>query len=348
VLGLTSGSAFALFAWRAPLLKDTSVFAPISRESALVINNIILAAVTSTVLVGTVWPLILEAFGRQGGVGAPYYNLVVGPLMAVAFIVLPAGPLLAWKRGDARGALQRLTTAAAVAVAAALLLYALSSPKKAMAAVGVAFGVWLIAGALTEVMGRLRIARAPLAESARRLGVLPRGAWGMTLAHIGLGLFVMGAAYESAWRIESAQVLAAGDSMGLGAYHLRLDQVAVVPGANYDAQQAEITVTDASGRVMCMARPARRTYDVGGETTSKVALCLRGLDDVYVVIGERRTAGSQSTWLVRGFLNPWIRLLFLGPLLMAIGGALSLSDRRLRIAVGRSRAPAPTRLAAAE
>jgi cytochrome c-type biogenesis protein CcmF len=348
VLGVASGTGFALFAWRAPRLKDSQVFAPISRESALVVNNIILAAVTVTVLTGTLWPLVLEVFGRQGGVGAPYYNTVVGPLMAVAFVVLPAGPLLAWKRGDARGAIQRLTWAAAIAAAAGVATYALVDPKRAMASIGVGFGIWLVAGALEEAAGRLRLARAPLAESARRFAALPRGAWGMTLAHIGLALFIMGAAVETGWRVETAAVLTQGEATDLGPYHVRLDSVTIAPGPNYDAEQAAITVTDRNGAVACAARPARRTYDVGGVTTSRVALCLHGLDDLYIVIGERRAAEPNSAWLVRGFVNPWIRLVFLGPLLMAVGGAISLSDRRLRIAAGRRRPLAAPVLAPAE
>ncbi len=348
VLGLAAGSGFALFAWRAPLLKDQSVFAPISRESALVVNNIILAAVTSAVLIGTLWPLILEAFDRQGGVGAPYYNLVIGPLMAIAFVVLPAGPLLAWKRGDAAGAIQRLGAAGAAALAAAALTLALVHPRSAAGLIGVFFGTWLVAGALVEASGRIRLARAPLAESIRRLSALPRGSWGMTLAHIGLGLFVMGAAFEAAWRVESAAVLGPGGNMSLGGYRLRLESVSDGPGPNYDAEIARITVTGPDGRAVCQAAPERRTYDLGGQTTSKVALCPMGLDDIYVVMGERRAAEIGSVWLIRAYLNPWIRLVFLGPVLMALGGALSLSDRRLRIAGGRSRETLRAALAPAE
>ncbi|HEY2482781.1 MAG TPA: heme lyase CcmF/NrfE family subunit [Caulobacteraceae bacterium] len=348
VLGLAAGSGFALFAWRAPLLKDQSVFAPISRESALVVNNIILAAVTSAVLTGTLWPLILEAFGRQGGVGAPYYNLVIGPLMALAFVVLPAGPLLAWKRGDAVGAIQRLGAAGAAAVAAALLTLVLVHPRPAVGVVGVGLGTWLVAGVLAEAGGRIRLAEAPLAESWRRLGALPRGSWGMTLAHLGLGLFVMGAAFEAGWRVESAAVLAPGGTMSLGGYHLRLESVSDGPGPNYDVESARIVVADSGGRSVCLAAPERRTYDLGGQTTSKVALCPVGLDDVYVVVGERRAAPAGSVWLIRSYLNPWIRLVFLGPVLMALGGALSLSDRRLRIAGGRRRPAVQSAWAPAE
>jgi cytochrome c-type biogenesis protein CcmF len=349
ILGLTAGSAFALFAWRAGALKDRAAFAPVSRESALVLNNIFLAAVTSAVLAGTLWPLVLEAFGRQGGVGAPYYNLVVGVLAAVAFVILPAGPLLAWKRGDALGAAQRLGAAAVVALGAGLLVFALAQPRQALAAAMVAVGAWLAAGSLAEAAERIRLAKAPPGESLRRLIALPRGTWGMSVAHLGLGVFVMGAAFETGWRVEAAAVLAPGAGMDLGGYHLRLDAVADAPGPNYEAEQGRIAITRAGGAPVCLARPERRTYDVGGEAISKVALCMGPLSDLYVTLGERRAAaGGGSAWLVRGFINPWVRLIFLGPLMMAAGGALSLSDRRLRIAAGRRRAVAPARLAAAE
>jgi cytochrome c-type biogenesis protein CcmF len=342
ILGIASGAGFSLFAWRAPLLKDQSAFAPISRESALVVNNIILAAVTTAVLAGTLWPLVLEAFGHQGGVGPPYYNLVVGGLMAVAFLVLPAGPLLAWKRGDARGVAQRLSLAAGVGLAAALLVFALVQPRKAMTAAEIGIGVWLIAGALDEAAGRIRLFRGPLGESLRRLAGLPRGTWGMTLAHLGLGVFLMGAAFETSWRVEGSAVLSLGGGFDIGAYHATLLSVSDRVGPNYDAQHGVLRVTDGTGSRVCDATPERRTYATGGQTTSRVALCPTALDDLYIVLGEpRASANGGSAWLVRGFWNPWVHLIFLGPLLMALGGALSLSDRRLRVAAGARRAPAP-------
>ena len=348
VLALTAGTGFALFAWRAPLLRDRAAFAPVSRESALVVNNIVLAAVTCAVLTGTLWPLMLEAFGKQGGVGPPYYDLVVGPLFALALLILPAGPLLAWKRGDGWATLRRLRPAAALAVGAALVTYAVVEPKRAIGVIGVALGLWLVTGAVTEAAERVSLGRIPLAASARRIAAVPRGGWGMSFAHAGLGLFVMGAAFQSGWKLEADAVLGLGQGLDLGAYHLRLDRVGEGPGPNYDSERGSIAVTDASGRLVCRARPERRTYDVGGETTSKVALCAHGLDDLYVVIGDRRARGAQSAWLVRSYLNPWIRLVFLGPILMALGGALSLSDRRLRFALGRRTAAPTPKMAPAE
>ena len=341
ILGLAAGSAFALFAWRAPRLKDPTTFAPISRESALVVNNIILAAVTVAVLTGTLWPLILEAFGRQGGVGAPYFNLVVGSLMLLAFAVLPFGPMLGWKRGDVREAAKRLWWAAAAAVAGAVVVMALTAPRQAMAAANVGIGLWLIFGALVEILERVRAFRAPWRESLRRLAGLPRGAWGMSLAHLGLGVFLAGAAFETAWRVEAAQVLQAGGRLTLGVYSLEMQSVSDRTGPNYDAEHGVIKVTDPAGRVVCTATPERRTYDTGGQTTTKVALCPEGLDDIYIVLGERREQpGGNAAWLVRAYWNRWAHLIFAGPLLMALGGAISLSDRRLRLAAGRRRTEA--------
>ena len=201
----------------------------------------------------------------------------------------------------------------------------------------------MIAGAVIEIGERTLAFRAPWREVRRRAQGLPRGAWGMSLAHLGLGVFVLGAAFETTWRmVEVAEVLRPGDQVSLGAYHLTLQRVETAPGPNYDAERAVVVVADRAGRNVCTAEPERRTFDTGGLTTSKVALCLRGLDDVYVVLGERRIAADgRSVWLVRAFWNRWVRLIFLGPLLMAMGGAISLSDRRLRMAAGRRLAALP-------
>ena len=347
ILAIAAGSGFVLFAWRAPKLRDPATFAPISRESALFVNNIILAAVTVTVLLGTLYPLIKEAItGDTISVGPPFFNLTFTPLMIVAFIILPAGPLLAWKRGDAAAALQRLGAAALAAFAAALLTLALVSPRKALASAAVGVGAWLIAGAVAELVDRTRLLRAGWREAGRRLGGLPRGAWGMSLAHLGLGVFVLGAAFETAWKVETAQVLSPGGGVTLGAYHLTLASITDVAGPNYDAERGAVVVTDRQGAAVCTALPERRTYDAGGQTTSEVAICPSALNDIYIVLGERRSAaGGTPGWLVRAYWNPWARLIFLGPIIMALGGAISLSDRRLRFAVGRravaKTAPAP-------
>ena len=336
ILGVTSGLAFTLFAWRAPSLAPGGLFAPISRESALVLNNILLAAATATVLLGTLYPLIREAMtGAAISVGPPYFALTFTPLMVALLILVPAGPLLAWKRGDARGVAQRLWVALLVAVGVALLAMALVSPRKVLGSLGVGLGGWLVVGAATEIIERTRAFRVPAVETWRRLTGLPRGAWGMTFAHLGLGVFVMGAVFETTWKVEAAEALRVGGSLNLGAYHVSLDSVRPVAGPNYDADQASVSVTR-DGRPICRVTPERRLYTAGGQTTSEVGLCYRGPSHIYLVLGERRGAG---TWLVRAYWNPWASLIFLGPVIMGLGGLISLSDRRLRMGVGRRREP---------
>jgi cytochrome c-type biogenesis protein CcmF len=337
ILGAAAGSAFVLFAWRAPKLEAGGVFAPVSRESALVLNNILLAAATATVLLGTLFPLIREAAtGEAISVGPPYFNLTFAPLMGALLILVPAGPLLAWKRGDLKGVGQRLWLAVLIAAGLALATFALTNPRHALGAAGVGLGAWLIVGVLVEVAERVRAFRVPIAESLRRLRTLPRGAWGMSLAHLGLGVFVLGACFEISGKVESAEALALGQTLKIGAYEARLDAIQAVNGPNYDAERAILKITR-DGAAVCDAAPERRTYATGGQTTSEVAICYRGASHLYLVLGERRGDAAAPVWLVRGYWNPWASLIFIGPLIMAIGGAISLSDRALRLGVGARR-----------
>jgi cytochrome c-type biogenesis protein CcmF len=192
-------------------------------------------------------------------------------------------------------------------------------------------GAWLIVGALSEVATRVKLGAASLAEVGRRLRGLPRGAWGMTLAHIGLGVFALGASVETAWKVEAAEALSLGGSLKVGAYTLTLDAVRDLRGPNYEAERGLVTVKGPGGT--SQIAPERRFYPANRQTTSQVAIERHGASDLYVVLGEART-GAKPAWLVRAFWNPWARLIFAGPLLMALGGLVSLSDRRLRLVAG--------------
>jgi cytochrome c-type biogenesis protein CcmF len=333
ILGIAAGAGFALFAWRAPSLNAGGLFAPISREGALVVNNLFLAGALATVALGTLYPLIRQALtGEAISVGAPFFALTFGPLMAICLLVLPFGPFLAWKRGDLYAAMQRLFAAAGASVLVGFAWLLFVQPGKAFAAFGVLLGVWLVVGALSEMLIRARLGSAGPAEVWRRLVNLPRGSWGMTLAHIGVGVFVLGAVVETSGRIEAAQALGIGDTVKVGAYSLTLDSVSPVDGPNYQADRATVAVIGPSGPAGTMT-PERRFYPANRQTTSQVAIDAKGPSDLYVVLGEER-AGQKPTWLIRAYWNPWARLIFGGPLLMALGGLISVSDRRLRLAVG--------------
>jgi cytochrome c-type biogenesis protein CcmF len=195
---------------------------------------------------------------------------------------------------------------------------------------------------VAELLDRVRAGKTSTGETVRRLKGLPRGAWGTTLAHFGLGLFILGACLEPSWKTENAQVLAPGQSLPIAGYQVRLDKVGAFDGANYTAERAQITAIK-DGQIACVGQPEKRVFaDAGGQSTSHVMICMQGLSDLYVVLGDQRTLtnGAQG-WLVRAHWNPWARLIWLGPLLMALGGLVSLSDRRLRFALPKpARAPA--------
>ena len=213
-----------------------------------------------------------------------------------------------------------------------------------------ALGAWVVLGALVEAALRVRAFRAPWGETARRAASLPRGAWGMTRAHIGLGVFALGSAFEGASRAEGALALQVGQTRRLAAFELRLERLGQAIGPNYEAARALIRVTDGSGRLVCEAAPERRLYAAGGQTLSRGGASARACsDDVYVVAGDARlTPGGAPALLIKAYWNPWVRFVFAGPLLMALGGLLSLSDRRLRFAVpGRARQALATTPAAA-
>ncbi|MGZ3274744.1 MAG: heme lyase CcmF/NrfE family subunit [Caulobacteraceae bacterium] len=337
-LGIAACTAFVLFAWRAPALKGGGLFAPISREGALVLNNLFLSAATLTVLLGTLYPLIRQALTNEPiSVGPPFYAMTFVPLMVVTLVLVPFGPMLAWKRGDAIGALQRLWMAAVIAVVAGVLVLAVVQPHKAMTAAGVALGAWLVAGAIAEILERIKAGKASAGESGRRLKGLPRGAWGTTLAHMGLGVFVLGACFETTFKAELAQALTPGESMKLAGYELRLDKVSTVEGENYTADHAAITATK-NGSVACTGAPERRVYPgAAGQSTSKVAICFQGPSQLYIVLGDPRPRPDGVTaYLIRAYWNPWVGFIWLGPIMMALGGLVSLSDRRLRFALPKA------------
>ncbi len=333
ILGVAAGSGFGLFAWRAPKLAPGGVFSPVSREGTLVLNNLFLAACAATVCLGTLYPLIREALtGEPISVGPPYFLLTFGPLMAACMLLVPLGPLLPWKRADLLTALKRLWPAAAVGVAAALYGLFLIAPGKVGAAFALFLGGWLVVGGLIELAQRAKVGSLSPGMSLRRLAGLPRGAWGMTLAHIGLGVFVLGAGVENAAKIEAAAIMQTGQQLKVGAYTLTMQGVDVLEGPNYTAERAKLSVAGPGVRDMTIT-PERRTYPASRQTTSQVALERRGVSDLYVVLGEAR----NGAWTVRAFWNPWARLIFLGPFLMALGGVISLSDRRLRLGVAMRR-----------
>jgi cytochrome c-type biogenesis protein CcmF len=332
IMALFIGGALVLFARRAPDMKQGGLFAPISREGSLVLNNILLTTATATVFVGTLYPLALEAVaGDRISVGPPYFNLTFVPLMLPLLLVLPLGPCLAWKRGDVAGALQRLMVAGVLAILAGALAMALFHRGPWLAPFGIALGAWVIAGALAEVASRVGIGRAPFDEVMRRLRGLPRSAFGTTLAHAGLGLTMLGIVATTAWQEEKILTIRPGDRVPLAGYELEFRGVVPVQGPNYREAAGLVAVT-AGGRPVVELSPAKRIYDAPPQATTEAGILASWSGDLYVVLGDEQSDGA---YVFRLYFNPLVRLIWLGAVIMFLGGALSLSDRRLRIGAPR-------------
>jgi cytochrome c-type biogenesis protein CcmF len=318
------GGGLMLFAWRAPALKAGGLFAPISREGGLLINNLLLATAAATVLLGTIYPLILDILGQGTvSVGPPYYNRAFMPIVFPLIALAALGPMLSWKRADLAGALARLKLAVAVAAAAALLAWGLHGGPL-LALLGVAIAGWLFCGAILEVFGRSRLF-AP--GGPARLRRLPRAAWGMTLAHAGLAVAILGMTGSAAWKQEDIRVLRPGESAAIAGYDYRLEEVTPAAGPNYQATRAKFTVS-ANGKPVATLRPEKRFYPVAETATTQAAIRMRGLADLYAVIGDPDGKGG---WTVRFYYEPLVPLIWIGILIMAAGGAVSLSDRRYRV-----------------
>ncbi|MBN8999327.1 MAG: heme lyase CcmF/NrfE family subunit, partial [Rhizobiales bacterium] len=338
ILCLFIGGGLTLFVARAGALAPGGVFAPISREGALVFNNLILTAACATVLTGTLYPLVFEALtGGKISVGAPFFNLTFGPLMVPLLVAVPFGPLLAWKRGDIVAASQRLMVAFLAAVAAVLIGLVLAGFDRVLALLGIALAVWVLVGSLSELAFRIRLFRAPLGESLRRGAGLPRSALGTTLAHFGLGLTLLGIVASTAWNSETITSMKPGDSVTVAGRELVMDGFLPVAGGTYTGTAVRFTIRE-GGRPVGTLTPEKRLYTVQDMPTTESAIRTFGFSQLYVSLGDIKADGATT---VRVYWKSLVTLIWIGAVVMALGGALSLSDRRLRVG-----APKPARRAA--
>jgi cytochrome c-type biogenesis protein CcmF len=341
LLCLAVGGSFTLYAVRAPQLKTGGLFAPVSREGSLLLNNVLMATGAGTVLLGTLYPLFADALSLgKVSVGPPFFNSVFLPLMVPMVVAMAAGPLLAWKRGDLAGVVQRLGVAGglAVAVAAAAWLLQGGSSGPWWSAAGLALATWLVVGTLTELADRTRLFRVPLSQSLSRAAGLPRSAWGMTLAHMGLGVFIAGMTASGAWTAEKIQTQHIDETVSVSGWAITLKKVEQVPGPNYTATRATVEVAR-DGKLVTVMYPEKRQYRMPPRPTTTAAIHSTLLGDVYIAIGD---ADAKGGWVTRLYFNPCVPWMWAGALLMVAGGLASLSDRRHRIG-----APARARAAAA-
>ena len=328
ILCVFIGGSLTLFAGRASALKQGGLFAPISREGALVLNNLFLTTACATVFIGTLYPLALEVLtGDKISVGAPFFNLTFAPLFIPLMVAVPFGPMLAWKRGDLLGAMQRLLAAGIAALLAIAVAWAWARGGSALAPLAIGLAVFVIAGALSDLAERVGLFRLPLASSASRAMGLPRSVWGTAFAHAGIGVALIGIVCETTWNSEYIGTMKPGDAISVAGYQMTLEGLIQQQGPNYRELVAPFTVR-LDGERLAVMTPSKRTFTTRGMSTTEAALLTRGVSQLYISLGDPTADGGITA---RIYHKPLVLLIWFGPVLMAFGGLLSLSDRRLRV-----------------
>ena len=318
ILFVAIGGALALFAWRAPKLGSGNSFAAVSKESALLLNNLLLTAAAATVFLGTLYPLFLEAAtGTRISVGPPYFAITFAPIAGVLLLLVPFGPRLRWQRAEWQSALRVLAPGFGAAAIAGAVVLAFESPRSLAAAAAVSLAVWVAIASAIDVREKIR---------AHALNI--RGL-ASAVAHAGLGVTLLGIAGTTYFNSEAINVVGPGQTLKVGGYALRFDGVTSVAGPNYTADRAAIRVIR-DGHAVAVLAPELREYPVEGQAVSKTAIRSTGISNLYVALGESRGGGR---WLIRVFFHPLAPFIWFGGGIMALGGMASLfGAMRLRVA----------------
>ena len=334
ILGVYMGGALTLFAARAGAMEAKGVFGVVSRESALVLNNVFLAVACFVVFIGTIWPLLSELFfERVLSVGPPFFNVAFTPFMMALGAILPIGAMLPWKRAAMGRVVPKLWPAAVLAVAVAGLAWSVQTEKTLLGPVGALLGAWIVVGAVIDALSRK--GRGSIGARLSRLSRLPRADWGKLTAHAGLGVTMFAIAGLMAWEVEDIRVAQIDEPFAVGGYEIRLKQVRDTQGPNYLSTMADIEISR-NGRLVTMLQPEKRVYPVAGMPTTEAAIDYRPLRDLYVVIGDAQDNGGHT---VRTYIKPFTNWIWFGCAMMALGGLLSLTDRRYRVAAGARKTP---------
>ncbi len=328
ILSVAIGGALTLFAFRAREMRSTSAFNLVSRESGLVLNNLLLVVATAVVFCGTIWPLVAEiTTGRKLSIGAPFFDMTFTPFMVVIAMVLPIGAILPWKRAQLGRVMQPLWGVLALSVALGALVWTMQTGGRMLAPIGITLAAWVILGVFAELGMRIKLGKTNAAESLRRLRNLPRSDWGKAVAHAGLGLTIFGISMITALEIEDIRVAHIGDRFAVGEYEFLFHGVEKTNGPNYSVDQGHITAFKNDVKVAELF-PEKRFYHVQGMPTTEAAIDQSLTRDLYIALGDQQDGG----WAVRTYIKPYANWLWIGAIVMALGGMLSLTDRRYRVA----------------
>jgi cytochrome c-type biogenesis protein CcmF len=322
-LAIVVGGSLALYAWRAPSVRSSGGFNLVSREAGILLNNVLLVVSAATVLLGTLYPLVIDALGMgKISVGPPYFNAVFIPLTAPLAILVGVGSMLRWKKDRLARLIRPLGPAFALAVALGLLWPIFFDSYRLGAVFGGVLGLWTIFAALSGLWQRTRTG-----GRLQSLSRTPRSVLGMTLAHIGLGVFVIGVTLTSTYSVEKDLRMAPGDTYEIDGYTFRFDGISQQRGPNYLSDTGSITVLRGT-RQHTVLNPEKRIYLVQQMPMTEASIDAGLRRDLYVALGE--PLDDQGNWAVRLYVKPYIRWIWLGALIMVFGGLLSATDKRYR------------------
>lgn len=322
------GGSLTLFALRANTLQQGGLFQPISREGGLVFNNLFMTVSCITVLLGTLYPLFLEALdGSKISVGPPYFNATFGPLMIPVLLAMPLGPLMSWKRSDLLPVLQRLYFIAGIALLTVILSLAFTQEGPILASLAIGIGTWVVLGAFAEIFQRAGLPKADFKTAFARLRGLPRSTWGTAVAHFGVGLMVFGVVGATAFSEEDGINAVNGDTIEIAGFTLTHAGTSRDQGPNF-VQDSLLVSVSRGGVEEYVLTPSKRFYTGHGSATTEASIKTYGFSQLYVSVGD---TDEQGRTVLRAWWKSQVILVWLGPILMGLGGCLSLSDRRLRV-----------------
>jgi len=323
------GVSLALFAWRAPKVGLGGRFDTVSRESFLLMNNVLLAVACASVLLGTLYPLFLDALNLgKISVGPPYFDSVFVPIMAPLVFLMGIGPIARWKKAEVPDLAARLKWALAVSLVTALIVPFIAGRWTPMISFGLFLAFWVIASAAVSIKERVRHIKGGLWD---RITAQGRAYWGMQLAHAGIAVFIVGVTLVKGYEVERDVKMDVGDSVAVGTYVLKFEGTREVSGPNYSGARGSVEVTR-NGKYVRHLYPEKRIYNVQRMPMTEAAISTGPLGDLYVSLGEPVANGA---WSVRVYSKPFVTWVWGGCILMAIGGLLALLDRRYRLLARR-------------
>ena len=335
---IATGAALALYAWRAPAMRTGALFSPLSREAGVTLNNLFLLAATATVFLGTFYPVFIDVLnGDKISVGPPYYNMTFVPLFIPLLVLVAFGPVLNWKRDTARAALMRLRWPVLITIVVAGLGAVVFGLAKLGAALGIALGVWLVAASFMLLIRRWGVGRKG-AETARLIRTTPLAVWGVAIAHAGLGVSTIGITAITAWTASEVVTMVPGQTIEFAGRRITLDALGPATGPNYQAEQGRFRI-EGQGRPFLVVSE-KRFYPSSQTQTTEAGIHGEAMGNLYISVGESATLGGAT---VRLWWHPLVGWIWGGAMIMALGGGLSLFDRRLRLAMpARKTAPVKT------